>query len=109
MTVPIQITGKNLALTEPLKKDVDKKLQKLERHFPQMTNIHVTLSLEKIDHHEQHMAKAHITLPNKISIVAESSSNDMYASIDVLVDKLDKQLIKHKEKMKDDKGSSELF
>lgn len=107
MMMPIQITGKHLSLTPTLKSDVNKKFQKLERHFPQMTGIHVTLSLEKVDHREQHLAKAHITLPRG-DIIAEESSDDMYASIDVLVDKLDKQLIKHKEKMKEDRGE-ELF
>lgn len=99
MSVPIQITGKNLKLTPTLKTDVDHKFQKLEKHFSHMTSIHVTLEVEKVNHREQHTAKALINLPRG-NIVAEETSDDMYASIDVLIDKLDKQLIKHKEKMK---------
>ena len=101
--VPIQITGKQLTLTPTLKSDVDKKFQKLERHFANITGIHVTLTLERVNHREQHIAKARIALP-KGEIIAESSSDDMYASIDTLIDKLDKQLKKHKDKMKGEEG-----
>lgn len=105
MSVPIQITGKNLELTEPLKQDVNAKFQKLGKHFPKLMEIHVTLSVERIDHREQHKAKAHVILP-KGNIVAEESSDDMYASIDVLIDKLNTQIIKHKEKIKGASGDT---
>lgn len=104
MALAIQITGKNLSLTETLKDDVNNKFQKLERHFPNLTSIHVILGLDRQNHRDQHVAKAHILLPHG-EVVAESSSDDMYASIDTLIDKLDKQLIKHKQKMKEEKGN----
>lgn len=107
MALAIQITGKNLPLTETLKADVNKKFLKLERHFSKLTSIHVTLGLDRVNHREQHVARAHIGLPHG-EVNAESVSDDMYASIDTLIDKLDKQLIKHKQKMKEE-GKDDLF
>jgi putative sigma-54 modulation protein len=100
MSMPIfHISGKNLDLTTSIKDDVINKFNKLERHFNNIVSIHVTLSHERIDHHQQFTAKAHFAIPLG-DITADASSEDMYASIDILIDKLDKQLVKHKEKLK---------
>lgn len=116
--VPIQITGRHLEITDAIREAVTKKFHKLERHFPHITRIHVTLSVDNIDRREikktdrpqNHKAKALISLPNKHEIVAEESTDDLYASIDGLVATLDRQLIKTNGIMKNRNGglTSEL-
>lgn len=96
----IQITAKhNLKLTPALTEHVHEKFKKLEKHFAHIMNTHVTLSVDK---KFQQMAKANMNLAGGGQIVASSTSKDMYASIDMLIDKLDEQIIKYKEKLKDE-------
>lgn len=90
----INLTGRHLEITEPLKEFVDEKFSKLERHFEQINNVYVVLSVEKI----RQIAEATVHL-NGTEIFANSESEDMYAAIDLLIDKLDRQVIKHKEKL----------
>ncbi|GAA0200591.1 ribosome hibernation promoting factor [Kangiella japonica] len=90
----INLTGRHLEITEPLKQFVDEKFSKLERHFEQINNVYVVLSVEKI----RQIAEATVHL-NGAEIFANSESEDMYAAIDLLIDKLDRQVIKHKEKL----------
>jgi len=99
--VNIQITALHLELTPTLREDVNKKFSKLERHFKNITNIHVYLSVEKVDRKMQHKAKAHVALPGGTA-TAEAISENMYASIDLLIDKLDEEILKHKQKLKDE-------
>jgi putative sigma-54 modulation protein len=95
----IQITAlHDLALTPGLTQHVNDKFKKLERHFSHIISTHVTLSVDK---KFQQTAKANMSLAGGGKIVASSVSEDMYASIDMLIDKLDEQIIKHKEKLKD--------
>lgn len=99
----IQITAlHDLELTPGLTQHVNDKFKKLEKHFSQIINTHVTLSVDK---KFQQSAKANMNLAGGGKIVASCVSKDMYASIDMLIDKLDEQIIKHKEKLKS-KGSS---
>ena len=87
------ITGHHLDITPALKSYVETKLEKLERHVDHITNIQVILSVEKLQQ------KAEATLHLKgADIFADAEHNDMYAAIDGLIDKLDRQVIKHKEK-----------
>jgi putative sigma-54 modulation protein len=102
MDSPIRIIGHNLDLTDSLKDYVNKRFQKLQTHFSNIVDIHVALSLERIDHKMQHKAKAQILLPKKHSIVAEETSEDMYASIDLLMAKLDRQIKDFKQQIKDE-------
>lgn len=89
----ISITGHHLEVTDSLKAYVDTKFEKLVRHFDHVTDVHVILSVEKL------VQKAEATLQvNGAKLFAEDHQEDMYASIDNLVDKLDRQIIKHKEK-----------
>ncbi|PPC90288.1 MAG: ribosomal subunit interface protein [Methylobacter sp.] len=89
----ISITGHHLEVTDSLKTYVDTKFEKLVRHFDHVTDVHVILSVEKL------VQKAEATLQvNGAKLFAEDHQEDMYASIDNLVDKLDRQIIKHKEK-----------
>lgn len=90
----INLTGRHLEITEPLKEFVEEKFSKLERHFEQINNVYVVLSVEKI----RQIAEATVHV-NGAEIFANSESEDMYAAIDLLIDKLDRQVIKHKEKL----------
>ena len=90
----INLTGHQMDITDSLRSYVETKFERLERHFEQMTNIHVILSVEK----ERNKAEATIHV-SRGNIFADSEQEDMYAAIDTLVDKLDRQLKKHKEKL----------
>jgi putative sigma-54 modulation protein len=92
----INLTGQNIDITEPLRTYVQTKLDRIKRHFDHVIDIHVVLDVEKIHRH----AEATVRSGGK-SIFADAKEHDMYAAIDALVDKLDRQIIKHKEKLKD--------
>ncbi|GGF99999.1 MULTISPECIES: ribosome hibernation-promoting factor, HPF/YfiA family [Cysteiniphilum] len=92
----IQITGRHLEVTPALKQYVDEKLSKLDNHFDHIIAARVILSVEK----GKQMAEAVINVPGT-EFVAKSDSQDMYATIDMLQDKLDAQVRKHKQKLKD--------
>ncbi len=88
------ITGKNIALTDALKSTVEKKLGKLEKYFNPEVEIHATLSVQKT------RQIIEVTIPfNGILLRGEESTPDMYSSIDNVVDKLEKQILKHKTKL----------
>ncbi len=89
----INLSGHHVEITESLREYVREKFSKLERHFDQINNVHVVLNVEKL----QQKAEAKISL-NGREIFAMSENTDMYAAIDALIDKLDRQVIKHKEK-----------
>ncbi len=89
----IKLTGHHVDITEPLKDYVDNKFSRLERHFDHVINANVILSIEKL------RQKAEATLLiNGASVFADAAHEDMYAAIDGLIDKLDRQVIKYKEK-----------
>ncbi len=92
----INLTGHHVDITEPLRNYVTEKMKRLERHFDHVTNAHVVLSVEKL----RHKAEATMHLAGN-DLFADNTEEDMYAAIDGLVDKLDRQLKKHKEKLKD--------
>ena len=89
----LTITGHHLEITTPLKEYVENKLERLQRHFDQITATHVTLTVEKMVQKAE--ATIHIAGGD---LFAHAESEDMYAAIDALADKLDRQLIKHKQK-----------
>ncbi len=90
----ISITGHHLEVTDSLRAYVETKFQKLERHFDHVTDVHVILGVEKLNKKAE--ATVHIS---GATLFAEDHQEDMYAAIDNLVDKLDRQIIKHKEKI----------
>ena len=90
----LSLTGHHVDITDALRTYVEEKLQKLERHFDHVTNVHVILSVEKLNQKAE--ATIHIS---GADVFADSIHEDMYAAIDGLVDKLDRQVIKHKEKV----------
>ncbi|MCD8513975.1 MAG: ribosome hibernation promoting factor [Nitrincola sp.] len=94
----INITGHHVELTESMTEYVHTKFERLERHFDNITNVQVTLSVEK----QRQKAEADMHIAGG-EIFAQAEQEDMYAAIDAMVDKLDRQIIKHKEKMKSHK------
>lgn len=90
----INISGHHVEVTQALKDYVQSKVSKLERHFEYITNVQVTLTVEKL------MKKAEATIhASGAELHANADDENMYAAIDGLTDKLDRQLLKHKEKM----------
>ena len=88
------IIGRNIDITEGLKSAVQEKLGKLERYFTPETEIHVTLSVEK------DRQKIEVTIPVKGNIIrSEQVSNDMYVSIDLVEEVIERQLRKYKNKL----------
>ena len=92
------ISGKNLDITEGLRSAVTEKLGKLERYFTPDTEVHVTLSVEK------ERQKIEVTIPVKGNIIrSEQSSTDMYVSIDLVEEVIERQLRKYKTRVIDRK------
>ena len=89
----LTITGHHLEITTPLKEYVENKLERLQRHYDQITAIDVILTVEK----KVQRAEATVHIAGG-DLFAHAESEDMYAAIDALSDKLDRQLIKHKQK-----------
>lgn len=96
----LNLTGHHVDITDPLRDYVNEKFTKLERHFDHVTNVHVILSVEKLDQKAE--ATVHIS---GADVFAEATKDDMYAAIDALIDKLDRQVIKHKEKIQSRRGN----
>ncbi|KPM82335.1 MULTISPECIES: ribosome hibernation promoting factor [Pseudoalteromonas] len=90
----LNLTGRHVEVTDSLRDYVNTKFAKLERHFDHINNVHVILDVEKLSQ------KAEATLHvNGGELFASTEHQDMYAAIDSLIDKLDRQVIKHKEKL----------
>ena len=89
-------TGKNTTVTEALKDKITAKLGRLEKLFPENVNITVTLSVVKLDH----TIEVTVNLPKRI-LRAEVTSDDMYSAIDEVVDVLEKQMVKYKNRLRD--------
>ena len=97
----INLTGHHVEITDALRQYVTNKIERLERHFDYVTNVHVVLSVEKL----QQKAEATMHMSGA-DVFADSVNEDMYAAIDGLVDKLDRQVKKHKEKLKDHRSTA---
>ncbi|MGI9228538.1 MAG: ribosome hibernation-promoting factor, HPF/YfiA family [Gammaproteobacteria bacterium] len=90
----LNLTGHHIDITPAIRSYVMEKFERLERHFDHVTNVHVILTVEK----ERQKAEATIHV-NRANLYADAEHNDMYAAIDSLVHKLDRQVKKHKEKL----------
>ena len=90
----IELTGHHIEVTDSLRDYVNEKMAKLERHFDKVSNIHVILEVES----NRHKAEASVHMSGH-DVFANCTEDDMYAAIDGLVDKLDRQVKKHKEKI----------
>lgn len=91
----INLTGHHVELTDSLRDYVNEKIGRLDKHFEKVSNTHVILSVENV----RQKAEATVNMSGN-NIFAEATGDDMYASIDALADKLDRQVKKHKEKLK---------
>ena len=89
----LTVTGHHIDVSPALRNYVAKKMARIERHFDHLTDMHCILTVEKL----AHKAEATIHLRG-VTIHADSVEGDMYAAIDGLVDKLDRQVKRHKEK-----------
>ncbi len=94
----IQITGRHLEITPSMKEYVGAKMTKLTRHFDHILDAHVVLYVER----GKQIAEATILVPGH-DVVAKADGKNMYAAIDLLQDKLDRQVTKLKEKLKSHK------
>jgi putative sigma-54 modulation protein len=99
----VSLSGHHIEITDSLRNYVNEKIERLDRHFDQALDIHVILTVEKLRHKAE--ATMHISGGN---LYADDVQEDMYAAIDGLVDKLDRQGKKHKEKTKDHRIKSEI-
>ena len=98
------ILGKNIEVTEGLRSAVEEKIGKLEKYFNEDTEVHVTLSVEK------DRQKIEVTIPVKGSIIrSEQISNDMYVSIDLVEEIIERQLKKYKTKLTDKQQDGGYF
>lgn len=92
----ISLSGHHVEITPALRTYITSKLDRVQRHFDQVTDMTVILSVEKL------RQKAEATLNvSGASLHADAEDGDMYAAVDALVDKLDRQIKKHKEKLTD--------
>lgn len=92
----ISISGQHMDITESLHNHVSEKVEKIARHFDHVTKTNVVLHVEKT----RHIAEATVNTKGAM-IHASSTADDMYSAIDSMVHKLDRQVIKHKEKLTD--------
>lgn len=92
----LNVTGHHVDVTTSMKGYVEKKLDRIVRHSDQIIDVHCILTVEKL----RHKAEATILL-NGATVYADAVEMDMYAAIDALVDKLDRRVKKHKEKLSD--------
>ncbi|RHW76889.1 ribosome hibernation-promoting factor, HPF/YfiA family [Colwellia sp. RSH04] len=90
----INLSGHHVEVTSSLKEYVNTKFAKLERHFDHINNVHVVLTVEKLDQ----KAEATVHMSGN-EVFASAVNTDMYSSIDTLVDKLDRQILKYKGKI----------
>jgi putative sigma-54 modulation protein len=92
----LKLTGHHVEVTQSMRDYVGKRLERIVRHFDQVIDVHCVLTVEKL----QHKAEATLHVSGS-SLHAESVSENMYAAIDALADKLDRLVTKHKEKKTD--------
>jgi putative sigma-54 modulation protein len=88
----LSITGHHLEVTPALREYITAKLDRIKRHFDQVVDISVLLSVEKL----QQRAEVTVHVRGK-DLFAESVHEDLYAAVDTLIDKLDRQVLKYKE------------
>jgi putative sigma-54 modulation protein len=102
----IVVTFKHLEPTEAIKKYAETKISKIEKYLSNIIEAHVVLSMERIQHKESGVASIKLIAKN-ITINAQEESPDIYAAIDLLTDKVEAQIKKHKEKTREKFQDSE--
>ena len=89
----LHLTGHHVEITPAIRDYVTAKLERINRHFDHVIDVNVVMTVEKLDQR----IEANVHLSGK-DIHVQSNDGDMYAAIDSLIDKLDRQVIRHKEK-----------
>jgi len=89
----VQFSGHHIEVTQAIRDYVVSKLGRIKRHFDQVIDVNVTLSVQKT----RQKAEISVHMPGK-DIHVESDDEDLYAAIDLMMDKLDRQIIRHKDK-----------
>jgi putative sigma-54 modulation protein len=92
----LHVSGHQVEVTQALRDYVSSKFERIERHFDHLIDVNVILNVEKLSH----KAEATLTTRGK-TLYADAIAEDMYAAIDLLLDKLDRMVLKHKEKLTD--------
>ncbi len=100
----IKITGRHIDVSDSLKDYADKKISKLEKYFQQLIDIHLILYVEKLDH----AAELNIT-GDSVQFHAREKAADLYSAIDLLVDKMETQIARFKERIQSRKGQGAEF
>lgn len=97
----LTISGHHLELTPAIREYVETKLERIRRHFDHVIDVTVILAVEKLPEKEKRQkAEINLRLRGK-DIHVESIAEDLYAAIDILIDKLDRQVIKYKTRIQD--------
>jgi putative sigma-54 modulation protein len=92
----LDLSGHHVEITPAMRGYVQKKFERITRHFDQLIDVHCVLTVEK----QRHKAEATVLLRGS-KVYADATMTDMYAAIDALADKLDRCVMKHKEKVSD--------
>lgn len=92
----LSLSGHHVEITPALRAYVERKLERISRHFEQVIDVHCVLTVEKL----RHKAEATLHVSGN-AMHADATNGDMYAAIDLLTDKLDRAVMKYKEKRKD--------
>jgi len=92
----LQLSGHHIEITPALREYVENKLEPVLRHFDKVTGVSVVLSVEKL----KQLAEVTVHVPGK-DLHVEEAGDDLYAAIDSLFDKLDRQVLKYKQKVQD--------
>ena len=92
----LNLTGHHVDITDPMRTYVQSKLARIQRHFDHVTDVNCVLTVDKL----RHRAEATINLAGA-RLFADAIDENMYAAIDSMIDKLDRQVRKHKEKITD--------
>jgi putative sigma-54 modulation protein len=96
----IMVSGHHVDVSEPLRNYASEKIGRLQRHFDNMITSNVILRVEK----NRHLAEVTISAKGA-TLHADAEGQDMYAAIDLVADKLDRQVLKHKEKIQDHRSN----
>ncbi|MCL6120482.1 MAG: ribosome hibernation-promoting factor, HPF/YfiA family [bacterium] len=95
----IAVTFKHIDSSDAIRQYAESKFQKLEKYLNNIMDVHITLSIERVDHKESGVAQIKLTAKN-LTVNAEEKSADIYSAIDLLLEKVESQIKKHKEKMR---------
>ena len=95
----IAVTFKHIDSSDAIRQYAESKFQKLEKYLSNIMDAHITLSIERVDHKESGIAQIKLTAKN-LTVNAEEKSADIYSAIDLLLEKVESQIKKHKEKMR---------